>query len=198
MKVNTGVIPPNGWHFPVTAQNILRADSLELLVDQVFTYRLRNGIKPGNVRADIDRYYCARWPSFCVREPIDYGIPNAPGSSEKLDKRVAQGAAILMHAMPQGGYKLVNSDEAERRASICAQCPRNKNWKVSCSSCNSSLVQVLQQIKSLRATKLDVRLFACEVTGRDNGVEVHLPNDIVAATQEEIPLLPPGCWKSTA
>lgn len=195
MRVNPGIIPPNGWHYPVDNGQTLRTDSLDALVDALFAYRLRNNQPPSNVKADIDRYFCAKWPSFCQLDPTDYGKPNEPGAGERLDRRVARTITQLLHASPRGGYPFVNSDVALERAKCCETCPRNKTWKVTCGSCNANMLSAIAQLKNLRTTQKDGSLRACEVTGRELTSDVHLPDVVTAPTQEEARLLPPQCWK---
>lgn len=194
MRVNTGKIPPGGWHFEVAPGLKITGETYEKLLDRVFEYRIRGGRPIGNIRDEVDKYYCSRWPEACVREPSDYGFSSVR-NLDPMSTRVSRHATMLAQKQNSGGFDLVNQDVAERRASVCADCPMNVVWKTGCSSCSSALSRLLISLRRLRNTQKDSKLMACKVCGHDNQTEVHLPEDIVKASDEELKELPENCWK---
>ena len=72
MRLNRHRIPPGGWHYQVPDGPRLEAPTEEKLIKLIFEYRLRNGQSPGDPSADIDTYYCGRWPEACDKEVSDY------------------------------------------------------------------------------------------------------------------------------
>ena len=199
MKVSTGQIPPNGWHYPQGPGHTITADTYELLIEAIFTFRLRAGKPEGNIKKDVDRYYCQRWPQFCQTEPSDFGIKSGPETDKRdpMSKRVARFAARMSGNMPQGGYLLVPQFEANDRAAICAACPMNVPWKSGCSSCTASTANMLLQIRKLRNTPIDGKLLGCNVSGHENATAVHLPDVVMKITDPDIlAFLPEKCWKN--
>ena len=133
MKLITGMVPPGGWHFVEDGVR-LTADGYEALLDAIFAYRLRIGKAPGNVRLDVDAYYCSKWPSSCNMESHDYGHPEKPQAAGGMPEAVARWAAGMAATQPVGGFPLVNQDIADKRAEACSKCPRNVSWANGCNS----------------------------------------------------------------
>ena len=91
-----------------------------------------------------------------------------------------------------GGATLVDQPEAERRALVCAQCPRN----IEISGCKwcSGLVSAATEVMGGRTTSADGRLLSCEVCGCDNKAAVHFPLSTVDGSLD----YPEWCWKREA
>ena len=96
-----------------------------------------------------------------------------------------------MAAWTANGCTLVPQAEAERRASICAQCPRNIEVPA-CLGCNG-VAAALEAITS-RSTSQDDRLKGCELCGCVNKIAVHFPLETV----DKSVLFPQWCWKADA
>lgn len=79
--------------------------------------------------------------------------------------------------------------EAERRAQICAQCPKNVDV-AGCAWCSGMLSAALELLSG-RSTHFDGLLRHCEVCGCNNRVAVHFPMSAVDATLD----YPEWCWK---
>lgn len=191
MKVNKGMVPPGGWHFPSQPGQIIRADTYESLIDIIFKLRLAVGKNTDSIEAEVNRYFCSRWPNACIPDDAT-GVPN---SNDTLARRVARFAARMAQGMPAGGYELVNQGIANERAATCASCPFQIAWKTGCSSCSASTAALLLQIRKLRNTPSDPKLMACKVSGWENQTAVHLPENVVKPDEETLKTLPEHCWR---
>ncbi len=195
-----GRVPPSDgvshWRFPVAPGVILRGKGYDDLRDAIFEYRLRQNIPIGDIEADISRYYCELYPQFCHAERADTD-PTAPRiSSEPMLNRVSQWASLTAHKMPRGGWDLVTKAEAENRAAICAQCPKQDNgWKGGCGGCSSATLAILQQLKKLKSTPKDGNLGACSIAGWANFTAVWLAGEPLGITEQQKSALPAACWR---
>lgn len=169
---------------------MLRANSKEELREVIFQYRLRNNIPIGNIEADIDKWYCDRWPGFCIPDDTDTSTFDEP-----LLNKISRWAAEKAKHMPVGGYELTIPAEAEKRAEVCVKCIYNKPWKGLCGGCSASTLQLLQQIKKTRRTKKDGNLSACTLAVWDNSVAVHLGVKDLPVSDDVKAKMPEGCWR---
>ena len=186
ITLRKGMIPPGGWHFPAEPGIILRSDSYQQLEDMLLKHRMRMGQRTNAVRQEIDRYFCSRWPSFCIDD-------RAPAAAEGLDKRVARYAATLAREQPQGGYVLEPQTRANERAALCARCPENRSWSSGCSGCNASVAQLLVTLRKMRNTPSDGNLKACIHSGGQCQTMVHLPTG--AGETGNVEGAWPECWR---
>jgi hypothetical protein len=92
----------------------------------------------------------------------------------------------------QSKFQLVDQEEAERRAKICAACPH----QISTSGCwgCKGIAGMLPAIAGARKTSYDGQLKACGVCGCFNAVSVHLPLDV---QQDSHLSFPDHCWKKS-
>jgi hypothetical protein len=123
------------------------------------------------------------------------GDPNCVPCSHVASQSVNFGSIVRwVRAMysfaTQGGFQLVDQEEAERRAEICAKCP----MQVSTSGCwgCKGIAGMLPAIAGARKTPYDGQLKACGVCGCYNAVSVHLPKDVQEAEGLNFP---DWCWK---
>lgn len=180
------------WRFP-QGDVVLRGNTKDELIRVIFEYRLRNNIDVGDPNADIDSYYCRQYPKFCVQSD---GMPSQ--NAEPMLNRVSRWAAAMARQMPRGGYAFEAQAEADRRAQICMNCPKNVAWRGACGGCSGSTLQLLQQVKSLKKTRRDGNLNACTVTGWENGASVWLPLAVLRVSDDQRADLPEACWLRTA
>jgi hypothetical protein len=201
VKVSPGRTPPRGYHYPVseTPRVVLEAITQEHLEKAICEWRMRNGKPPGDPRREYNDYVCSRWPTYCIPEVGDQvhsavsGNPT-PQAQDELANRVPMWAAGMTRRIPQS---LVNQREADRRAEICAGCPRNRPWKGRCTGCQQTTESILIAVRRLSRTPLDQRLFGCEVAGFDCKTAVWLKEDLVKLSEDERGKTPPGCWRHT-
>lgn len=199
MRLLSGRIPPTDgidrFHYPVAGKVVLHADTKDELIRRIFEYRLRNHLPPGDPDSDVSDYYCAKWPKFCAPEPSDRDATQPRVRGESMLNSVSRWVSTMVHRMPRGGYSLVSSTEAESRAVICANCPKNITWKNGCSGCSATTLQLIQQLKALRKTTRDGNLSACAVTSAENSSSIWLPADVNPLTDDQRHQLPVQCWR---
>lgn len=193
MVLAGGRLPPadndSKWRYP-QGTVILRADDKESLRKIVFEYRLRNHIPIGNIEQDISDFYCKRWPKFCTPDTSD-----RRGLGEPWLNRITNWASEMAHTAPKGGWPLVTSAEADRRAAICSSCPKQTAWRGGCGGCSQSTLNVLQTLKQMHRTKRDGNLNACSVGVWENTVAVHLEVAAIPVNQGQRDQMPDACWR---
>jgi hypothetical protein len=86
-----------------------------------------------------------------------------------------------------GGF--VSQEEAERRASICCQCPLNQEME-GCFGCSGAAA--LMETITDRTTSKDGQLKNCRACGCVSKVAVHFPLSAVDTSVE----YPAHCWKA--
>ena len=196
MRLPNGRVPPGGWWHDIAPGVTLRAATKELLIKVIFEYKLRNNIPQGDIDREIDAQYCTRYPDACYKEPQDSGLPAIPGASnETIFNRVARWAAFLAAKMPRGGIPLIGEGQALERAKVCQTCQFNVPWRGGCASCSRSTATLLMQIKGLRKNEMDGKIWACQITGSENSVNVHLQQEFVPITDSARGQLPERCWR---
>lgn len=87
---------------------------------------------------------------------------------------------------------LVSMEEAERRAKICANCPKNLHGV--CVSClASNFHDILSMFAAAgRTTPYDSALDICEVCGCIARIKLHLGDELLALTEKHT--FPANCW----
>lgn len=193
-RLNRGRVPPGDgvatYHYPQGAV-VIHGNTREELVRNIFEYRMRNGLAIGDIEADVDAYYCAKWPGFCNDSEPGTGKP----PRDVMLNRVTTWVAGAAQQMPRGGYEMTAADEAERRAAICTQCRKNTAWKVGCAGCSSVTSQLILAVKKNRKTSRDGSLMACEVGSWENGAAAHLPVTALPLHEALRAELPDECWR---
>lgn len=189
MHVNPGRQPPNGPHFQVAPGVELRAPTFEALYLLIVEYRARHALPAGDPRQDVDDYICGRWPHFCHADRKEAPPPTAP----KLSTRVAEWAAKLMRDMPAGGYELVDTREAARRAEICRNCPFQEAWRQRCTPCNASTDALLSTVRRMKRATPFVDL-GCKLCGNDISTSAWLDEQTMKPSDDMRAKLPANCW----
>ncbi len=197
-KLGKGRMPPSDggskYHFPVAPNVVIRGATLDELRDNIFAWRLRAGVDAGDIVADINAYYCEKWPTFCHDDGA--GItPSAQAQSQDVMNRVTQWVSGVAQRMPRGGYPLEIQTIADERAAICAACPQNKTWRSGCGGCDAATLALIQQVKSLRRTAKDGNLGGCMVAGFDNSAAAWLPVTATKITDAQRAAMPEACWR---
>lgn len=198
MRLSKGRSPPtdgiDAYHLPLPDGTVIHGKSIELLIRNVFEYRVRANLDPGNIEADIDAYYCAKWPAFCAEAQTGLGKSPKQQSQDMLN-RVSRWASSAAHRMPRGGYPLVILSEAEHRAAICAACPKNGGWRSGCGGCDGTTLQIVQSLKQLKKTTKDGNLSACQIGGWENSAAAWMPADALPVSDADRAALPAQCWR---
>jgi hypothetical protein len=77
-----------------------------------------------------------------------------------------------------GKDAFVSQAEAERRASICANCPMNVTLQFSCGACMGAVITLMSSIIGNRKTEQDKDLGACLVCSCSLKAAVHVPIEV--------------------
>ncbi len=189
MHVNKGTCPPNGPHFEVAPGVRLAAATFDALYALITEYRTRHALPPGDPKKDVDDYICGRWPHFCHPDRAE----KAPPESPKIANRVAEWASKLVREMPAGGYDLVDTREAARRAEICRACPFQESWRLKCTPCNASTDALLSTVRRMKRTGIET-LGGCKICGIDLSTSFFLSESVMRPTDELRGSLPQNCW----
>lgn len=193
MHINKGTVPPGGPHLEVAPGVKLTAATYDALYALIVEYRARHALPAGDPVKDVDDYVCGRWPHFCHADRMERAPDAAP---KKLATRVAEWAGKLIREMPAGGYDLVDTREAARRAEICRTCPFQEDWRGRCSPCVASAESLLSTARKMKKTGLgDSALQGCKICGQDLRTLIWLPESVARATDEERKVLPQNCFK---
>jgi hypothetical protein len=189
--INKSVVPPGDFVYVEPSSGIrFRTRSWNTMVLEVREHRIANGVllSPGwedELESDVCKNY---GPETC--KFVDSTPDNGPRSIHVSD--VKNFLRVLGSWMTSGtGY--VEQEEAERRAEICAACPKNQTIE-GCTAC-SNLVGTISAILGSRATKYDVVLKGCAVCSCSNQAQVHIPLDVLKKGVTQNMEFPDHCWK---
>lgn len=193
---HSSVIPPGGYHLIDNSTGVpvrIEGTSPEDVAKKVLEFRLSNQKAPGNPLQEVNDFICSSWPHFCreTNPGEQVAIPRSR-SRIHISTRVATWMAAFIRGFQRDPG--VHPSVAERRAVICAQCPKNVSFASGCGACQDSIARLSFIWKRDRATAMDKQLGACEVTSQHNGCAVwaeKLPP--VDATDE----LPGFCWRKS-
>jgi hypothetical protein len=188
------VVPKNGWVYThESTGTTIKAKSWNELVKRVRGYRVANGITLGpNFEEQIGEDVCKQqgWGDpVCVEQE--------PPSVEKRQlgvMDVVNFLKVVKHWL-LNNPTLVEPEEADRRAAICAACPYNVD-AVGCFGCTNIAGLMFDVIKE-RATPHDGQLKNCQVCGCVNRAQVWVPKETLdqGVSPEMREEFPAHCWK---
>ncbi len=187
MRISTQTIPPGGWSHEEPEGRIIRASTYDELVKNLTADRIANQNVLGNPEKEIQAQQCDRNPQLCFQGGEEVSIVPQPRS---FRERVGLWAKLRYNRA--GDIKLVEQDEADRRASICQGCEFNSAWQDGCSPCNSHIERVLLLIRQNRKPTLAVG--GCRVSGQDNTAAVMLPPELLEHRHKYMDELSLQCW----
>lgn len=191
---NDMAVPPGGVYFyaveTATGPVHFEAPHMHLLTGKIIRFCNVNSLPvPGNLEATIQAYMCPRIPDgFCTTPGSKESIPGLTLAKVKDFTRL-----IATRAFARATVFLVPQDEAERRAKICVECPKNSSQD--CTVCHG-LLQLVRQLVGRRETKYDAYLGTCALCSCLLRVKVHVSAEAlrVATQPPERSQLPPNCW----
>lgn len=111
-------------------------------------------------------------------------------------KELMGGTAVLASHL-LGGRRVVEQEEAERRAGICVVCPRNSIFSKPCGGNCPELDDVVKGVVGGGTTTRDADLHACSVCLCLNRAQVWVPIATLAVGTDAdfIEKAPEPCWK---
>jgi hypothetical protein len=180
-------IPPGGWACPVPGLETVtgRGNTFDDLVQACAEALTEAKIEiPPDLSRKVQDAICGRLPGYRYCRPC-----------KKVKMEVGAAHVIrwvkAMFRWARKGLKLVSNEEAERRAEICARCPKQVETPSLCWGCHG-VAGLIPLIKGTRKTAWDSQLKTCGICGCYNNVAVHLPLDTVDGSLE----YPVHCWKA--
>lgn len=214
--------PPGGFQYiqPETGMAKPFAGSFSSVVNQVVSLRKANkylaekhgwALDRAGVEYDVEQQNVARmvahgWYDFIAQEAPAYvppaydGVKKKPGSAVGAGvKRVAAGVGVLLDWLGSGG-KPVDQAVAERRAAVCATCPKNDggDWKAYFTGKVADKIRTQLEMKNdlQLKTSLDSQLTVCSACDCPLPLKVHTPLvHVLAHTNEEVKQrFDPRCW----
>lgn len=97
----------------------------------------------------------------------------------------------------KSGMKLVEKNEADRRASICAGCHNNKpsTELKGCSGCKAAILFPFRKaIIGSRSTMHEQKLTTCQICGCDLKIKVWMPFESLGYDEHDHNAYPSFCW----
>jgi len=176
------VVPPGGvWSYTQTLPNGTTRQFTDVseaaLVKQVKDFRITNRLEVGDVESDVRRKRAAALPE-----------------SRSLRERVTGWAANRSYAK----LEFVDPEIADKRASICVDCPFNVvHYADDCKECYAHVEQSLYAMRAGRETPQDHWLGACQMAGHENKTAVQLDEKNLLhrnSYTKELQDKHPACW----
>lgn len=190
---NRNNVPHGGaWSYKqAESGRTFRSHSLLWLVQDVKKHRIANNYPIGvEFEEEIEDQICGRNPELC-------GVPNSPMSDLALSlSDVWRGTKALI-AKLTGQISLVDEQTANMRATICADCPANKKFRIPCGSLCDGFAAFVNGIIGGKKTNVHERLHSCAVCKCYISAMVWFPSDYLqrALSPEMRAKTPERCWK---
>ena len=177
------VVPPKGF---VMEENgtPLYSVTREGLVDKLREHRIENGIPVGDPEKDVAFFFQRRQDIFDGKIPEVYPHDPVVSRIKNLADRISNWASNRYSKINEK-INYVQAEDSSARAKICAQCPKNLNWRKTstCAPCVANTDRVLLMLR--RGNKTEQALGGCEFYGHDNEVAVFLPTEMLKHADRE-------------
>ena len=181
-------VPPLGWvvKCPVTGETVEGGDFWDMVKKCERAISIRGLVPPVDLIQQIENALCERLaghtqcvPCSSVKQTLGFG-------------EIVRWVKAMYNFATHSKFQLVDQEEAERRAKICAACPH----QISTSGCwgCKGIAGMVPAIAGARKTSYDAQLKACGICGCFNAVSVHLPLDV---QQDSHLSFPDHCWKKS-
>jgi len=206
--VDVARVPGEGWKAkqPETGF-VVKGQSLPGLIRNVLVYRNANQLPcPANYKRMVESQVCATMPAdealekcMALAKDDQQNPPELRQRRSSIEdlKNFALAVEGLIESRATGTRVHVDKEEAERRAEICAKCPKNLPVG-NCWGCGV-LGNLYRKLLGHLSSSKDPVLQSCDVCGCDNKVSVHLADDVHALVAEKQGLsadeFPSPCWK---
>jgi hypothetical protein len=187
-KLRNWDTPKDGYRWTEEATGMsFRADHPNALWKQVFDHRM----SLPDLKMDVSGGSRERfWDEWCKRNsthPCD--DTEDPGRYPNLADAVLW--LQSMNDWRATGFQTVPQAEAERRASICETCPKNRNV-AACWGCHG-VSEVVSKLTGGKTTSRDPLLHVCEVCLCVLPAKLHLPIEVLHPEKHE-GKWPSHCW----
>lgn len=190
--IRTNTVPPGGWRYVVPeTKTTLKSGNLDELKRDVKKHLEANGFPvPADIGALIEDQLCQLiGPEWC-----SWGGGKHVAAPNMRAQDVINGTKVLVSWKLEGS-PMVDPNEAERRAAICAGCGMNVHVEA-CLGC-SGLQAMVGKITGGAKTSHDRLLHSCAVCKCLNRAQVWLPLDTLwrGVTSDINEAFPDHCWK---
>ena len=185
--------PPIGWVYEIEHEgnkyNFQSPMRLGLM-QQLRQWYAAKGLEwPGDeeMKQRVEHYICQLVPKgFCK------GGPDSPRVPFLSVAAIRDATRLFMSSIFKGSGALVPQEEANRRAKICANCPKNLHGI--CTSCASNEFQDIFRwfVAKGRKTPYDSVLDTCSVCGCLLKAKVHIAIEDLEKLQKHS--YPSNCW----
>lgn len=181
-------IPPGGGFFyevPETRTQFEHPDLMAMLRLILAHYRANLLPPPGDLRARVEDYMCARLPDdFCMGRGLR--------AARAITVSQIRDFTRLMYRRARDKDFFVDQAEATRRAGVCRDCPNNRHEI--CSTC-TGLKEFVAGLLVHRKTSLDKYLGVCSSCGCVLSAKIHVNRDRLRELPSFKPEDYPGkCW----
>lgn len=187
-------MPSGGWVYTQSSTGTtIQARTWNELLRRVSNYRLANGIPlDPEFEESIGREICIQqgWESpVCMDDMPPPVLKRQLGVMDMVNF-----LKVVRHWL-FNNPALVEPDEADRRAAICATCIHNVD-AVGCFGCTNIAGMIFDVVKD-RATPHDEQLKNCQVCGCVNRAQVWVPKDTLdqGVSDRMRGEFPAHCWK---
>lgn len=189
--------PPYGGEYQINRPDlgmVGRGYIFPVLVKSVIEYRKANSIPVGlGFEDELEQLVCQQYAQECEDQ-----------DEAKVRKRpftladIIAGTRVMMSQW-FNGRKVVPRQEAERRASICVDCPMNQKFVKGCSGLCPELSEIVSAITGAQGTVYDYRLHQCQLCGCLLQAAIWVPLElqlkVLTDEQRESFTKIPNCWK---
>jgi hypothetical protein len=177
---------PYGWFYPVEQTKVVVVSyGWSSLIEAVKVHLKGNGIEePLTLELQMADFICQHVPEWCEEMNPER---EQKVSAWKMMKSFYRAVEATWH---EGQ---VSQEEADRRAAICAQCPKNVDQQVNfCIGCYArSLVSKVNDLLGSKRTAHDEKLKTCSACGCDLKLKTWIPKSGVADKTIDWPA---HCW----
>lgn len=191
LKIKTGLHPTGGYFFLESDGSRHIANGPINCIRKITDYRKRNGMPPGDPKADFFRQHCERNPTHCfsAAEVPHAGVAAVPTSKPRSLKGSVLSWLMRMRGR-RGDLRWVSDQETRRRVDICLRCPKNQNISGTCSSCKAALGGLRSEILGGKVL-VDARAAGCAALNEDIPISAMLDDAAVEPAG-----LPGQCWRA--
>ncbi len=195
---NPRVYPAGGWQFTDSANIKHLGTSLPTLVNAVREFRNRNALPPGSPEQEVVDQLCKRFPHACTGGEVSGSAVRPAGKEASGREKLALSVVVWLSKVARAVARVGKPDqtfatktEAERRAAICAECPKQTRWDTNCGSCGQGHRRMSFALRRGRDVDNPTRLLACSVLAEDTRLSVFLENLQPVKSDD----LPENCWR---
>lgn len=190
--LNKRETPPVQWRYvEMRTGYLFDEESLEDLVAAVQKHREYKGLPSDlpTVQHDVETQICLTMPDGpCRREEGD--TPQIHDRTHAISGTMIMQFNKALFSFIKEGMQFEDTEEAKRRADICASCPLNKSLK-QC-SCTTFYRLIEKMIPSERR---DSRVSVCAACGCSLQAKINMPKEVLVASSDSSVIFPEWCWQ---